>query len=140
VIVEACTVALRAAGVAYIVGGVFAGFCATSPLTSKGSTAASTGAVAIDGDRQSWRIVSALLFIAVGAASIWGREAAAALLGALVVQQGVYIMRQTMAAKSIARNAQARSAAPSLNTKVVFAVTAVLAAASAWLDAVGALH
>lgn len=136
-ILETALVALQASGVAYVFGGVMAGQRASAPIMVKTKGA---GAVALDGDRQSWRIVSALLTIAVGAAMIWGREAAAALLGALLVQQGVYIARQTMAARSVARRGQAQAHAPSLTTRMSFVVTAAFAALAAWLDAVGALN
>lgn len=137
-LVEVATMSLRAAGAAYVVGGVIAGSRASNPLLA--ARAGRGPAVAIDRDRQSWRVVGALLFIAGGAATFWGREAAIALLGALLVQQGLYIARQTMQAKAVARKTQSQTQKPSTSTLAAFGVTAVLVSAASFLDTLGALN
>lgn len=139
--VEWSVMALRGVGAAYIIGGIVAGMASTArasaqPTTGRGSI---TAPAPLDADRRLWRVATALLTIACGAAMATRDEAAAPLLGALLVQQSLYLIRQFMAERAIARPDQKAQARVSALTMQAFVLTGVLAALASFLRGVGAL-
>lgn len=132
--------ALRVLGVAYLVGGVAAGVKSTMHVRFG---ARGRGAIAIpaseDPDRRGWRIATALLTLAAGASMLAGDPAAAPLLGALLVQQCLYLIRQFMTERDLARPEQKAAARVSALTTQAFLLTAILAALAAYLRGAGAL-
>ncbi|MBU6371261.1 MAG: hypothetical protein KJS97_00920 [Alphaproteobacteria bacterium] len=140
--VEWSVVALRGLGVAYILGGIAAGMASTARASAQQATEG-RGSIAapapFDSDRRLWRVATALLTIACGAAMATRDEAAAPLLGALLVQQSLYLIRQFMAERAVARPEQKAQARVSALTVQAFVLTGMLAALASFLRGFGAL-
>jgi hypothetical protein len=141
VFMEWSVVGLRALGAAYVAGGMAAGMVATKKVSGERARGGGVLAVPVssDQDRRMWRVATALLTLACGAAMVTRDEAAAPLLGALLVQQSLYLIRQYMAQRAVARPEQKAQARVSTLTTQTFALTAILAMLAAFLRGAGAL-
>lgn len=133
-------IALRVLGVFYMLGGVAAGWRSMAqPTTGPQQRQGSLAIPAPDADRQSWRLTTALLTVACGAAMVTADAAAGPMLGALLVQQSLYLIRQFMLERSLARPEQKARARVSSLTARAYVLTGVLAALAVFLLGAGAL-